>query len=242
MTDPYGQRPGQPGGQPSGGYPQQGGYPQAPGYPQTPGQGQPVQGYPQSPPYGQPAQGYPPSPPQGYPQAPAYGAMPAAPAEYSAGPMRRPGVATAAAVLAFVQAGITAIPGISALVGAFGGSAGASGTGLFSHTVGIVVAIATVLGVALLITGGVQLMGGSTRAMMIAGTAIELAICLYWIIAALSIESDAIGASDIEVDFVNASKGVLIGFAIFFAIMPTISLILSLGQTTTQFLQSRRGH
>jgi predicted Na+-dependent transporter len=77
---------------------------------------------------------------------------------------------------------------------------------------------------------------------MIAGSAVELAICVYWIIAALSIDETLGIDSDIAVDFMNATKGVLVGFAIFFAIMPTISLILSLGQTTTQFLQSRRGH
>jgi hypothetical protein len=239
MTDPYGQQPGQPGGQPSGGYPQQGGYPQAPGYPQTPGQGQPAQGHPQSPPYGQPAQGYPQSPPYGYPQAPGFGAMPPAPAEYSGGPIKRPGVATAAAVLAFVQAGITAIPGISGIIGAAGGSA-STGTGLFSDAVSLIVSIAIVIGVALLITGGVQLISGSTRAMMIAGTALELVICVYWIIAGLSIDENLIGDSDVAVDVVNASKGVFIGFAIFFAIMPTISLIMSLGSGATQFLESRR--
>jgi hypothetical protein len=236
MTQPYGQQP----GDQSGGYPQQGGYPQAPGYPQTPGQGQPAQGYPQSPPYGQPAQGYPQSPPygqpaQGYPQASAYGSMPAAPQEYSSGPIPRPGSATAAAVLAFVQAGITAIPGILQLVGAFGASDIDSAVMAESLAVSIV----TLIGVALLITGGVQLLGGKSRSMLIAGAAVELVICLYYIIKALAIDSgDLEGVSSA----MDVAKGVIVGFAIFFAIMPTISLVMSLGSTTTQFLQSRRGH
>lgn len=241
MTEPYGQQPGQPGG----GYPQ-GGYPQTPGqgqpaqgYPQSPPYGQPAQGYPQSPPYGQPAQGYPQSPPTGYPQAPAYGNMPSAPPEYSQGPHARPGVATAAAVLAFVQAGITAIPGVLQLIGAASGNNN-DAAGNPPTAVLLLVAIAELAGVALLIVGGVQLLGGKSRAMMVAGCALELAICVYWIIYAASIDSNIAGEAAAEI--MNAGKGVLIGFAIFFAIMPTISLVMSVGATTTQFLQSRRGH
>jgi hypothetical protein len=237
MTQPYGQ-------QPDGGYPQG-------GYPQTPGQGQPAQGYPQSPPYGQPAQGYPQSPAygqpaQGYPQGqpygqqpPGYGAMPSAPPEYSAGPIRRPGTATAAAVLAFVQAGLTLIPGVLQLINApkNGGLGGNPPTGVM-----VVVAIAEVLGAALLIFGGVQLLGGKSRNIIIAGAALELALCVYWIIWAASLSATLAGDEDFAVAAMNAGKGVLIGFAIFFAVMPTITLIMSVGASTTQFLQSRRGH
>ncbi|HEX6355020.1 hypothetical protein [Actinophytocola sp.] len=229
MTQPYGQQPGQ---QPGGGYPQSGGYPQGPGYPQTPGQGQPAQGYPQSPPYGQPAQGYPQNPAYGYPQAPAYGAMPAAPPEYSSGPIGRPGAATAAAVLAFVQAGITAIPGIIQVVASAGGSDTLDSSAVVE---GLIVAVVELIGVALLIIGGVQLLGGKSRSMLIAGAALELVICVYYVIRFAAIESAGVEAIDV-------GKGVLIGFAIFFAIMPTISLVLSVGASTTQFLQSRRGH
>lgn len=237
MTQPYGQQP----GDQSGGYPQQGGYPQAPGYPQTPGQGQPAQGYPQSPPYGQPAQGYPQSPPygqpaQGYPQAPAYGNMPAAPQEYSSGPIPRPGTATAAAVLAFVQAGITAIPGVLGLIGFFQANSNVESS---TKAQALAVAIAVLIGVALLITGGVQLLGGKSRNLLIAGAAIELAICVYYIIQALTLD---VGGNDAFDNAMNVAKGALVGFAIFFAIMPIISLIMSVGATTTQFLQSRRGH
>jgi hypothetical protein len=237
MTQPYGQ-------QPDGGYPQG-------GHPQTPGQGQPAQGYPQSPPYGQPAQGYPQSPPygqpaQGYPQGqayggqpPGYGAMPSAPPEYSAGPIGRPGTATAAAVLAFVQAGLTAIPGVLQLINApkNGGLGGNPPTGVM-----VIVAIAEVLGVALLIVGGVQLLGGRSRNIIMAGAALELALCVYWVIWAASLSSTLAGDEDFAVAAMNTGKGVLIGFAIFFAVMPTITLIMSAGASTTQFLQSRRGH
>ncbi len=225
MTQPYGQQPGQPGGYPQGGVPQ--------GYPQTPGQGQPAQGYPQSPPYGQPAQSYPQSNPYGQP-APSYqyGAMPAAPAEYSSGPIPRPGTVTAAAVLGYVQAGITLIPTVLMLAGAASGDATGAGS---DAAIGWLVIIAQLIGAALLIAGGVQIMGGKSRALMVAGAGLELAISLFWIIRVAAIESGGI-------DVIDAGKGVIIGIAIFFAIMPTISLVMSLGASTTQFLQSRRGH
>ncbi len=233
MTQPYGQQPGQ---QPGGGYPQ-GGYPQG-GYPQTPGQGQPAQGYPQSPPYGQPAQGYPQSPPygqpaQGYPQANPYGAMPAAPPEYSSGPIPRPGTATTAAVLAFVQAGITLIPTVLMLAGLFSATDNGAGT-TADVALGWTIVIAQAIGAVLLIVGGVQLMGGKNRGVIVAGAALELAICVFWIIRVAAIPSGGL-------DVVDAGKGVIIGVAIFLAIMPTISLVMAVGGTTTQFLQSRRG-
>lgn len=230
MTQPYGQQPGPYGQQPGGGYPQQSG-----GYPQTPGQGQPAQGYPQgppqSPPYGQPAQGYPQSPPQGYPQAQGYGAgMPSAPAEYSAGPIPRPGTVTAAAVLGYVQAGITLIPTVLMFGGAVSSDSGAAA----DAAVGWILVLAQLAGAALLITGGVQIMGGKSRTLMLVGAGLEIAISLFWIIRFAAIDSGGI-------DIIDQGKGVIIGFAIFFAIMPAISLIMSLGANTTQFLQSRRG-
>jgi len=165
--------------------------------------------------------------------------MPAAPAEYSSGPTGRPGVATAAAVLAFVQAGLTAIPGVLQLINApkNGGLGGNPPTGVM-----IIVSIAVLVGVLLLIIGGVQLIGGRSRTLIVAGAALELAICVYWIIFAISIDNTLAGNEEYAVAAMNTGKGVLIGFAIFFAIMPVITLIMSVGGSTTQFLQSRRGH
>lgn len=217
MTQPYGQQPGQPGGYPQGGGPH--------GYPQTPGQG-----YPQSPPYGQPAQGYPQSPPYGQPAQPyPYGAMPAAPAEYTGGPIPRPGVVTAAAVLNYVEAGVSLIPTVfflSVLVGLEAGAGDA--TELW------IAIVAQFVAAGLLIAGGVQIMGGRSRSLMIAGTALEVAICVYWVVM--------FAVSTQDIDGAEYGTGFVAATAIFFAIMPVISLILSLGAGTTQFLQSRRGH
>jgi hypothetical protein len=158
--------------------------------------------------------------------------MPSAPPEYSSGPTGRPGTATAAAVLAFVQAGITAIPGFIQLFAAIGATDDLD-TGAVAE--GLAVSVVILIGFALLIAGGVQLMGGKSRTLLVAGSALQLAICVYYVIRIALVDSEG-------VDAIDAGKGVLIGFAIFFAIMPTISLILSVGATTSQFLQSRRGH
>jgi hypothetical protein len=158
--------------------------------------------------------------------------MPAAPAEYSSGPIPRPGTVTAAAVRGYVLAGITLIPTVLMLAGAASGDA----TGADSDAaIGWLVIIAQLIGAALLIAGGVQIMGGKSRSLMVAGAGLELAISLFWIIRVAAIESGGI-------DVIVAGMGVIIGIAIFFAIMPTISLVMSLGASTTQFLQSRRGH
>jgi hypothetical protein len=157
--------------------------------------------------------------------------MPAAPTEYSGGPIPRPGTVTAAAVLAYVQAGITLIPTILMLVGAASGDASGAGS---DAAIGWLIIIAQLVGAALLIAGGVQIMGGKSRTLLIAGAGVELAISLFWIIRAAAIDSEGI-------DVIDAGKGVIIGIAIFFAIMPTISLVMALGAGTTQFLQSRRG-
>ena len=158
--------------------------------------------------------------------------MPAAPAEYSSGPIPRPGTVTAAAVLGYVQAGITLIPTILMLAGLV--SDDASGAAA-DAALGWVIVLAQIAGAALLIAGGVQIMGGKSRTLMVAGAGLELAISLFWIIRVAAIDSEG-------VDVIDAGKGVIIGIAIFFAIMPTISLVMSLGASTTQFLQSRRGH
>ena len=211
MTQPYGQQPGNYGQ--TGGYPQQqGGYPQSPpgGFPQ-PG------GYQQS---------------GGYPQAPAYtpgsGGLPSAPQDYGdIGSTVRPGSATAAAVLAFVQGGITAVTTIIMLAGAAQSDTSSAG-------IGWLLVLAQAVGVVLLIVGGVQLMGGKGRTILIVGDGLEIAISLFYIIVFSLIPT--FGVSEI-----SAGKTFLVLVAIAFAVMPAISLIMASGGATTQFLNARRG-
>jgi hypothetical protein len=211
MTQPYGQQPGGYGQQPEGYPQQQGGYPQSAGYPQQQG------GYPQQ----QPA----------YPQAPSYaqgaGGLPVAPPDQGyGGPVARPGSTTAAAVLAFVQGGITTITTIIFAAGL--SQADATDVGL-----GWLIVLAQAAGVVLLIMGGVQLMGGKSRVALVVGSALELVICLFYLVVFSIIPT--FGISDVA-----AGKSVLIVFAILFAIMPTISLIMAAGGASTQYLQSRQ--
>ena len=180
--DPYSQ-PGQgssaqqgyPQAQPQQGYPQQE-YPQQ-GYPR---QGYPQQGYPQQ---GYPQGQYPPQPPPGQPYASpgqfeagyqqggyqqggyqqsgvqhagypqAYGAVPPA-GGYGSVAGQRPGFVTAAAVLAFVSAGLSIIA-LIAVLGLSSAFSGIAGLGLLRvlSFIGLVVS-------AVLIWGGVQAMSG----------------------------------------------------------------------------------
>ena len=200
MTQPYGQQP-----DPSGGYPQQGG----------------------TPPGGYPQQG---TPPGGYPQAPGYSSMPQAPQEYTQGPIPRPGSVMAAAVLAYVQAGITSITTVLAFIGL--GTGDITGGDLILE---LLVAIAQAVGIVLLIMGGVQFAAGKSRNLLVAGCTLELVICLYYLIRFLTVDTDGV-----DQQLVNAATGVMIFIVVFFATMPTISLIMSLGSGATQFLESRR--
>ena len=199
MTQPYGQQ------QPGGNYPGSGGF-------QQPGSG----GFPQAP-----------QPPQGQAYQQGYGGMPQAPQEYSGG-TARPGVVTASAVLAYIQAGITTITTILVWIGV-GQQADGSDTAFQA-----VLALAQTVGIVLLIWGAVQAMGGKGRTLLLAGAALEIVISLAWIIRFAALDTGGI-------DFLENAKGGIIFIAILFAVMPVISLILVLGQQATQYTQSRRG-
>jgi hypothetical protein len=210
MTQPYGQQPG--GNHPgSGGFQQQpgGNYPDSGGFQQQPGSG----GFPQAP----QAPGY----QQGY------GGMPQAPQEYGGGPGRRPGVVTAAAVLAYVQAGITTLTTILVWIGV-GQQVDGSDTAFQA-----VLALGQTIGIVLLIWGGVQAMGGKGRTLLLAGAALEIVMSLAWIVRFAALDTGGI-------DFLQNAKGGIIFIAILFAVMPVITLILLMGQQATQYTQSQR--
>jgi hypothetical protein len=183
-------------------------------YGQQPGSNQPGGG------------GFPPAP-----AAPAYqqgaGGMPQAPQEYGGGPQRRPGVVTASAVLAFVQAGITTITTILVWIGV--GNQLTDGDMIFQA----VLAVGQTLGIVLLIWGGVQAMGGKGRTILVAGAALEILVSLLWAVRFAVLDSGGI-------DVIESAKGVAIFIAILFAVMPVISLVLVMGQQATQYTQSGR--
>lgn len=205
MTQPYGgQQPQQPGGQNpgSGGFQQPGGpNPNSGGY-QQPG------GYPQAP---------------GYQQG--YGGMPSAPEERGGGgPVPRPGATTAAAVLAFVQGGITLITtgilllGLAALQ-SLEDDASAGGVEIQgSLTEAWLVCFVQLIGVGLLIWGGVKLMSGTAGNLFVIAAALQLVLCVYWLV-----------------------RGAAPFVPIVLAVMPIVGLVLAFGQANKEYVRSRSG-
>lgn len=192
--------------QPYGQQPQGGGYNQGPGY----GQQQP-------PGYGQPGPGG----PGGY-----GGGMPPAPPEYSSGPIPRPGTVTAAAVLAFVQAGITLICSIILIIGLAAVSS-ADGDTIGGYQFDIdqgalafpwIVTIAGLLGGGLLIWAGVKTMSGTAGMLLVIANALQILLCIVWL---------------------AAFDGSVVSIAL--AVMPVISLVMSLGGPAKQYEASKKG-
>jgi hypothetical protein len=187
--------------------PYQGQQPPAPGY-------GPPSGYPQTPPGGQPVYAG-----QPYPQGGGYGPA----------PIEKPGTITGAAVLGFIQAGITLIATIILAMSLMNVSS-VTTDGLAEPWI---VTIAQFVGVVLLIFGAVQLIGGSSRTLYLVATGLEVALSLYWAIRFGS--ADALGISAVE-NFRNS----LILIAVGFAIMPVIGLILAAGSGTGNYIAAKR--
>jgi hypothetical protein len=179
------------------------------------GQGQPGYGYPQTPPGGQPVYAG-----QPYPQQQA---------GYGPGPIEKPGTITGAAVLGFIQAGLTLISTILLAVGLMNAQSipGASTGEPWAVT------IAQFIGIVLLIVGAVQLLGGSSRGLFLIATGLEVALSLYWAIRFGL--TDTAGIEAIE-NFRNS----LIIIAVGFAIMPVIGLILAAGSGPGRYIQAKR--
>ena len=152
-------------------YPQQ--PPQQPSYPAP---GQPPQGYPPQPgsPGSQPGYGQQP----GYPQ-PGYGQMPPPPpGSFGAPTGARPGMVTAAAVLAFVVGGLGLILGLFAL-SLFGGLSG------FIALISILVLVVA----AVEIWGGVQVINGKDARILTIAAAVALLLNLISLISSFDVRS-----------------------------------------------------
>ncbi|TDV43669.1 hypothetical protein [Actinophytocola oryzae] len=164
-------------------------------------------------PYGQ-------QPPGNFNQGEGFGSMPSAPPEYSGGPVARPGSVTGAAVLAFVQAGITLISTIlvMTILGAVTSAANESVGGFDVDEGGLaiawVVTIVGLVGAGLLIWAGVKALGGTGSKLMIIACALQILLSIVWII-----------------------QGAMIGFA--YLIMPIIALALIMGAAAKQYEASK---
>jgi hypothetical protein len=201
-------------------YGQGGGYPQG-GFPQDPHQQQQQQPYPQ--------QGYPQQ--QGYQQYPQPGGMQALPyaPPQGGGGGGRPGVVTSAAVLAFVQAGITTITTILVLIGLTDSKVDGG-----AFAVNLVVGLVQAAGVVLLILGGVRIMAGKSRGALIGGTVLEIVISLAYLVMFTVLPTAGI-------DVLNGVKAVMVLIALLFAVMPVISLVQAVSGSTTAWIRSRTG-
>lgn len=169
-------------------------------------------------PYGQQPGDYN-QPPQGY------GAMPPAPPEYTGGPVARPGTVTAAAVLDFVQAGITIISSIILMIGlgavssAVGEAETVGGLDIDEGMLAVmwIVVLAGMVGAGLLIWAAVKALSGTAGNLMAIANGLQILLCVVWLILEAPI-------------------------AIAFAIMPIIALVLAMQAPAKQFEASRRGH
>ncbi|OLF14892.1 hypothetical protein BU204_24430 [Actinophytocola xanthii] len=135
-------------------------------------------------------------------------------------------MATTAAVLAFVQAGLTTITTLLMWVGLFG-------SGGDFEALPLILTIAQTIGIVLLIMGGVQVLGGKSRNLLIAGAALELAICVTWLLQFAMAESEGI-------DLLEDLKAGGIAIAIGFAVMPALIIFMSVSRQTSEYLRSRR--
>ena len=129
------------------------------------------------------------------------------------GPVARTGAVTAAATLACLQAGITAVTTVLVLLGARGDGA----------AVEIVLGLVQAVGVVLLMVGAVRLLRGVGRSMLLAGCGLELVLCVYYLIRYASNESTADRLT-------GSGAGVIVGIPVLFAVMPAASLLLAMSR------------
>ena len=152
-----------------------------------------------------------------------FGSMPPAPAEHSSGPVTRPGTVTAAAVLDFVQAGITLLASIlmMTLAGAATSAANDESLAGFEVDEGMlallwILTIAGIVGAGLLIWAGVKALAGTAGNLMLIANGLQILLGVVWLITGAVI-------------------------AIGFLIMPIIALVLSMQAPAKQFEASRSG-
>jgi hypothetical protein len=169
-------------------------------------------------PYGQ-------QPPGNFNQGqPGYGAMPPAPPEYTGGPVARPGAVTAAAVLGFVQAGITIIATIILLIGLAavqgvvndadtinGVSVGGGGLAMLW-----IAGFVGLIGAGLLIWGSVKALSGTAGNLLVIAAGLQIVLCVFWLIEGAGI------------------------IPILLIVMPIIALVMSLGGAAKQYEASKK--
>jgi hypothetical protein len=150
--------------------------------------------------------------------------MPPAPPEYTGGPVARPGSVTAAAVLGFVQAGLTIISTIILLIGLAavqdvvndaetinGVDVGGGGLAMLW-----IAGFVGLIGAGLLIWGAVKALGGTAGNLLVIAAALQIVLCVFWLIEGAGI------------------------IPILLIVMPIIALVMSLGSAAKQYEASKK--
>ncbi|SDI15508.1 hypothetical protein SAMN05192558_101386 [Actinokineospora alba] len=159
--------------------------------------------------------------------APHYGGPPVAAVDRPV--VRRPGMVVSAAVLAFIQSGLTAITTLVMVFVAMG----RTGThAVIAHTLWGLQFIA----MEGLVAGGVLLLLGKHRSVIIAGNAIHLLLSLLWIGVAVWFPGTTLDPED-----PSGAKGGLVLIAIAFSVLPLVSLIQAGAHSTGAWLRFRSG-
>jgi hypothetical protein len=140
----------------------------------------------------------------------------------------RPTQASAAAVLAFVQAGVTALPTADLLVAAAladSHRAGMSTLALFA---------VQAIGICFLIAGGVEILRGRDRGLLVVGCVLQLALCFFHAVFWPMTGTTPWGTYLAAWPFSTAP------LATGFAMLPIMGILLCFDRQTTEFLRSRK--
>ena len=147
-------------------------------------------------------------------------------------PLPRSGPATAASVLAYVQAGFVLIASIGVVAAGFA----PLDTAVFFLAVGVI----QLVGAGLLITGGVQVALGINREVLLTAIVIQYALCVAWIAwAATATEQMVAGLPGAPDDGMTVAMG-LVFYAFLFAVMPSIALGLSFAGSVRRRIAARK--
>ncbi|CRK57108.1 hypothetical protein [Alloactinosynnema sp. L-07] len=178
---------------------------------------------------GGPHEGFPAYQQPGYPQQPyqQFSGLPMAPAEPGQVRVPRPGVVMSAAVLAFVQAGLTAISTLGVV-----GIAVDLRDGAFPVVGGL--AAAQLVGLLLLIFGGVMALQGKDRVALTVGNVLQLGLCLTYLILINAIPN-------VDPEDPEGARVAVTLFAVFFAVLPTISLVQTWVSSVGGWMGAQRG-
>jgi hypothetical protein len=139
-------------------------------------------------------------------------------------PVRRPGTVDAATAFAYAQAGVTTLTTLASWVATMMFPNRIAGFGRNDLGLIAVVGLAQIAGIGLLIVGGAGVFKGEARGTLIAGCALELVICGFYLVRYALMPQ-------------LPSHTFLVWCAVAHAVMPVIGLLLIQGKEARRYLQ-----